>query len=67
MIIAKAVSVLKAELSKAELIALAEALDGGRGDELLDALNEHLAVVAPEVFGDDLEFSKSECTCGQCK
>ncbi len=49
-IIREVVKTLIANLSKAQIIELASAIDGGATDELLDLLNEHLEKVAPEVF-----------------
>jgi hypothetical protein len=51
-VIQKAVEVLKEKLTEDELVELASRLDSDPSDPILDGLNEHLAVVRPELFGD---------------
>ena len=48
----KARAALKNTLTREELIALGERMDGDSHNGLLDLLNEHLVEVAPEVFAD---------------
>jgi hypothetical protein len=49
----KVIAILKTQLTKKEWVALGEELDGDpHMMGFLDAVNEHLAIIAPEVFSD---------------
>jgi hypothetical protein len=46
------VDILRVTLTQEEWVALGKRLDGDPGTGLLDLVNKHLEVVAPEVFVD---------------
>jgi hypothetical protein len=47
------VNVLKnSELTKEEWILFGESLDGGYQEDFLELVNDHLVVIAPEIFAD---------------
>lgn len=47
----RAARILSAGLSKDEFVLLGEALDGDAHNDFLEAINEEIANIAPEVFG----------------
>lgn len=52
----KAIEILKAKFTKEEWIEFCETLDNDAYNDWMEIVNEHVGVIAPEVFADPSEF-----------